>query len=505
LRDDSGVLHLRFLNFYGSQVKAMEAGKRLRVSGEARAGFFGAEMIHPRFREVAEGAPLPQALTPVYPATAGVGQGTLRRVIVAAIEGAKAEGRMVDTAPAEAAPDLIPFAQAIDALHFPAPGASQGRDPAAWRRVKFDELLAQQLSLKRAYRARRRERAPSLGHGAPDADAGASLEARLLASLPFALTNAQRRALSEIEADLAQWHPMRRLLQGDVGSGKTIVAALAACRAIDRGYQAAFMAPTEILAEQHFRKLDGWLSPLGVRIAWLAGSLKKRVKEESLAAVASGEARLAVGTHALFQDRVVFQRLGLAIIDEQHRFGVEQRLQLSRKGPETNDPAAALHPHQLMMSATPIPRTLAMTFYADLDVSVIDELPPGRTPVVTKLVADTRRDYKCICDASGAAGLLDTLVGRLAPGGEILLAGFYDQPLSFNFAPAFMREARIRIAAQWLESDLLAVRQLAESGRLSLDGLITHRGAPAEADAAYRTAFTDPACLKMILDWRKPS
>jgi ATP-dependent DNA helicase RecG len=185
---------------------------------------------------------------------------------------------------------------------------------------------------------------------------------------------------------------MRRLLQGDVGSGKTIVAALAACRAIDCGFQVAFMAPTEILAEQHFRKLDGWLSPLGVRIAWLAGSLKKRVKEESLAAVASGEARLAVGTHALFQDRVVFERLGLAIIDEQHRFGVEQRLQLSRKGPGANDSATDLHPHQLMMSATPIPRTLAMTFYADLDVSVIDELPPGRTPVVTKLVADTRRD-----------------------------------------------------------------------------------------------------------------
>ena len=390
LNDGSGVLHLRFLNFYGSQVKALTTGKRLRVSGEARSGFFGAEMIHPRYREVAEGAPLPLALTPVYPATAGVGQGTLRRVIVDAIDSARKDGALGDTAPVVPALDLASFARAIDCLHFPPPGAVLGRDPAAWRRVKFDELLAQQLSLKRAYRARRRERAPILAAGGGPVPA--SLEARLRATLPFTLTAAQLRVQGEIIGDLARGHPMRRLLQGDVGSGKTIVAALAACRAIDRGYQAAFMAPTEILAEQHFRKLQHWLAPLGVGIAWLTGSLKKRDKDAGLAAVAAGAAQLAIGTHALFQDKVSFKRLGLAIVDEQHRFGVEQRLRLANKGVRSPAGGAPLQPHQLMMSATPIPRTLAMTFYADLDVSVIDELPPGRTPVATRLVADGRRD-----------------------------------------------------------------------------------------------------------------
>ena len=385
--DGSGTLHLRFLNFYTSQVKGLVAGRRLRVSGESRSGFFGAEMIHPRYREVAQGDQLPSALTPVYPATAGVGQATLRRVIVAAIEAARREQQLDDTAAPVAGLDLMPFAQAIDALHFPAPGMLEGRDPRAWQRMKFDELLAQQLSLKRAYRARLREAAPAL---APDAGSDDSLEARLLASLPFRLTDAQGRALGEILRDLETAHPTRRLLQGDVGSGKTIVAALAACRAIDRGYQVAFMAPTEILAEQHFRKLDHWLGPFEVGIAWLAGGLTNKRREAALAAVADGSAALAVGTHALFQDKVTFHRLGLAIIDEQHRFGVEQRLSLARKGAAGGTPD--LNPHQLMMSATPIPRTLAMTFYADLDVSVIDQLPPGRTPVATRLIADSRRD-----------------------------------------------------------------------------------------------------------------
>jgi len=392
VRDDSGVLYLRFLNFYGSQLKQLQEGKRLRVSGEPRSGFFGAEMIHPRYREVQEGDPLPKSLTPVYPATAGLGQATLRKLAVNAIAEARREGRLGDTAPGEIAARLhLPsFLAALDALHFPAPGASTAalaeRSDPAWRRMKFDELLAQQLSLQRAYRARRVQGAPVLG----DARAGAdSLLARFTHALPFALTRAQQRVALEIADDLQSPHPMRRLLQGDVGSGKTIVAALAACRAIDAGYQAAFMAPTEILAEQHFRKLAQWLEPLGVRIAWLAGSLKKREKEAGAAALASGEAQLAIGTHALFQDKVAFARLGLAVIDEQHRFGVGQRLALTGKG---EDAKADVRPHQLMMSATPIPRTLAMTYYADLDVSVIDELPPGRTPVVTKLVADTRRD-----------------------------------------------------------------------------------------------------------------
>ena len=388
IADATGSLHLRFLNFYGSQVKALGVGKRLRVCGEARSGFFGAEMVHPRYREVEPGAALPQALTPVYPATAGVGQATLRRVVVSAIEAARSAGALVDTAPPVPHLGLMPFADAIDALHFPTPGALEGRDPRAWRRMKFDELLAQQLSLKRAYRARRNEQAPSLD----GVVAGASLEGRLLAGLPFRLTGAQARALDEITLDLAAPHPMRRLLQGDVGSGKTVVAALAACRAIDRGYQAAFMAPTEILAEQHYRKLEHWLLPLGVEIAWLSGGLKKKDKEAAIAAVASGAAPLAVGTHALFQDKVSFNRLGLAIIDEQHRFGVEQRLRLADKGRAAGTVGSGSQPHQLMMSATPIPRTLAMTFYADLDVSVIDELPPGRTPIATRLVSESRRD-----------------------------------------------------------------------------------------------------------------
>ena len=400
VRDGAAVIHLRFLNFYGSQQKALAAGKRLRAAGEARSGFFGAEMIHPRYREVVEGAPLPTALTPVYPATAGVGQGTLRRVIVDAIEAARREGALCDTAPALGGVDLMPFAEAIDALHFPAPGAIEGRDTRAWQRVKFDELLAQQLSLKRAYRARRREQAPAMDAGAMASSA--SLETGLRQALPFRLTAAQERVSGEISTDLARAHPMRRLLQGDVGSGKTIVAALAACRAIDCGFQAAFMAPTEILAEQHFRKLDFWLSPLGVNIAWLSGSLKKKQKDAGLAAAADGSAALTVGTHALFQDKVIFKRLGLAIVDEQHRFGVLQRLSLARKGAQ--GAGGAMQPHQLMMSATPIPRTLAMTFYADLDVSVIDELPPGRTPVATRLVAEARRDevvqrIRAACDA----------------------------------------------------------------------------------------------------------
>jgi ATP-dependent DNA helicase RecG len=400
LTEPGGVLHLRFLNFYGSQVKQLTEGKRLRVSGEARTGFFGAEMIHPRYHEVQEGAPLPTALTPVYPATAGLGQATLRRVVVGAIDSARRDGQLTDTAPPEVSARLalMPFAEAIHALHFPAPGAGPAtldrNTHPAWRRLKFDELLAQQLSLQSAYRARRLEGAPRLVlRAGPHEDA---LQERLLAALPFGLTGAQQRVRAEILRDLEAPHPMRRLLQGDVGSGKTIVAALAACRAIDCGYQAVFMAPTEILAEQHYRKLTHWLEPLGVRIAWLSGSLKKRDKAAAAESIASGAAQLAIGTHALFQDSVTFDKLGLVIVDEQHRFGVGQRLALSQK-------AGGLVPHQLMMSATPIPRTLAMTFYADLDVSVIDEMPPGRTPVKTKLAADTRRDEVIarILDACG--------------------------------------------------------------------------------------------------------
>jgi ATP-dependent DNA helicase RecG len=415
LRDDAGdELVLRFLNFYGSQVKQMAVGQRLRVRGDVRGGFFGLEMVHPTVRVVDDDTPLPQALTPVYPSTAGVSQAYLRK----AIDNALARTELPELLPRPIAERyceplaLPPLASAVWTLHHPSADAdeaalSDGSHPA-WTRIKFDELLAQQLSLKRAHEERRRRTAPAMPRR-PSGDS-AALAARLIEALPFALTLAQQRVVAEISADLAAPHPMQRLLQGDVGSGKTIVAALAAAQAIDAGYQAAMMAPTEILAEQHARKLRGWLEPLGVTVAWLAGSLKTKEKRAALAAAASGEARLVIGTHAMIQETVEFARLGLVIVDEQHRFGVAQRLALRAKarkdkiaetaeqgGQQRTARAAAgdareFQPHQLMMSATPIPRTLAMTYYADLDVSTIDELPPGRTPIVTKLISDARRD-----------------------------------------------------------------------------------------------------------------
>jgi ATP-dependent DNA helicase RecG len=383
IRDESGVLVARFLNFYPSQQKQLAPGTRVRAYGEVRPGFFGGEMVHPRVRTVRAGEPLPEALTPVYPTTAGLSQWTLRRLIERALERADLSESL--PAPLLAALGLPEFAASVHALHRPAPDASFGaleaRATPEWRRMKFDELLGQQLSMRAHYRERRAHRAPMLRPGA--------LTQRLLASLPFALTRAQARAWRDIERDLATPHPMNRLLQGDVGSGKTIVSALAALRAVESGRQAAVMAPTEILAEQHYRKFEAWLSPLGVRVAWLAGSQRKSERRKALEAVASGETAVAVGTHALFQGEVRFASLALAIVDEQHRFGVRQRLALRGKG--AGD-AGAVEAHQLMMSATPIPRTLSMSYYADLDVSVIDELPPGRTPVVTKLVADARRE-----------------------------------------------------------------------------------------------------------------
>ncbi|MBP8194101.1 MAG: ATP-dependent DNA helicase RecG [Azonexus sp.] len=375
--DGTGDITLRFFSFYPSQQAALSVGSRIRAFGEVRGGFFGAEMVHPRFRKVADDEPLPEAMTPIYPSTAGLANSALQKLIGKAL----ATGDMSETLPEELRQRLkLPaLARSLKFLHNPPPGTEldtlHARNHPAWRRVKFDEVLAQQLSLRRAYLARREQ-------GAPVLRARDNLGARLLDSLPFGLTGAQARAMAEIGADLAQPHPMHRLLQGDVGAGKTIVAALAACQAISAGWQAAFMAPTEILAEQHFLKLSGWLEPLGVKVAWLSGSLKSKARREQLAATAS-EAQLIVGTHALIQEGVDFARLGLAIVDEQHRFGVAQRLALRKKGS---------NPHQLMMSATPIPRTLAMSYYADLDVTVLDELPPGRTPIKTRLVADNRRE-----------------------------------------------------------------------------------------------------------------
>ena len=384
IADSSGQMWLRFMNFYPNQQKALAPGARVRAFGEVRTGFFGGEMIHPRFSVVRAGTVLPVALTPVYPTTAGLGQHTLRKLIVNEL----ARSDLSDTLPGEVtAPlDLPSFAEAIALLHHPQPGMApaglSARNHRAWRRMKFDELLAQQLSMRLHYRERRARNAPPL------AQPGA-LTGGLQQGLPFKLTAAQLRCWGEIEHDLAQAHPMNRLLQGDVGSGKTVVAALAVLRAVESGRQAAVMAPTEILAEQNFRKFSEWLAPLGVAVTWLTGSLKKKERDAATAAIASGEAAVAVGTHALFQDHVEFDRLGLAIIDEQHRFGVGQRLALRKKGRGSK---SGLWPHQLMMSATPIPRTLAMSYYADLDVSVVDALPPGRRPVITKLIGEARRD-----------------------------------------------------------------------------------------------------------------
>ena len=372
-------LVLRFFHFHAGQVaqfkQALEQGLYVRAFGEVRLG----EMVHPRYRFVGGAEPLPETLTPVYPATAGIGQATLRPKVLEALDG----GALEDTVP----PGLreryaLPaFDESVKLLHRPPPGIDATslveRTHPAWRRVKFDELLAQQLALRLAYRARRRRRAQALR-------AGGTLVRTFLRQLPFKLTVAQARALNEVIRDLTESHPMQRLLQGDVGSGKTIIAAIACLAAADSDAQAAVMAPTEILSEQHLRKFKEWLQPLGVRIAWLHGGLTAREKKHVQAAITSGEAQIIIGTHALVQKGVEFARLALAVVDEQHRFGVQQRLTLRRKGDDTV-------PHQLMLSATPIPRTLSMTYFADLDVSVIDELPPGRTKVVTRLFAAGRR------------------------------------------------------------------------------------------------------------------
>jgi ATP-dependent DNA helicase RecG len=371
-------LVLRFFNFYGSQLKqfqrAADQGLLVRAFGEVRPGFFGAEMAHPRYRIVAEGEPLPTALTPIYPTTAGLKQADLRALVLEALDG----GPLDDTLPESLRRrlGLVDFAEAVQLLHRP----QTGTDPeAAWRRVKFDELLAQQLSMRFAYRRRRTRQAPVLKVNGP-------LLKSFLERLPFKLTRAQTRAMNEVLRDLREPHPAQRLLQGDVGSGKTVVAAIACLAAVDSGAQAAVMAPTEILSEQHWRKFREWLAPLGVRIGWLHAGTPKSERKAML------EAPVVVGTHALFQKGVEFSRLGLVVVDEQHRFGVEQRLALRKKAASTRGLASLpIVPHQLMMSATPIPRSLAMTYMADLDVSTIDEMPPGRRAVSTRRFSSEKR------------------------------------------------------------------------------------------------------------------
>lgn len=394
LQDATGSLFLRFLNFYPSQIAALKEGAHIRALGEVRHGFFGYEMVHPQCRSVRDQTPVKETLTPVYPTTAGLSQATLRKWISWALQNADLSEILPESIYQKS--HLPDFAASLRVLHNPSPQASLDllleRIAPEWRRLAFDELLAQQLSMRR-YRALRR------GMGAPALKPSKRLVTALLETMPFALTHAQERAVREISRDLAQSHPMQRLLQGDVGSGKTIVASIAALQAVENGWQVAIMAPTEILAEQHYKKIEGWLAPLGINVAWLSGSQPKKERAAMLAQMASGNAQLAIGTHALFQDQVDFSRLGLVIVDEQHRFGVQQRLSLRQKGRQ---------PHQLMMSATPIPRTLSMSYLADLDVSVIDELPPGRTPVVTKLVSESRRDevlerVRLLCEQGGQA------------------------------------------------------------------------------------------------------
>ena len=411
---DPHSLLLRFIHFYPSHQKTLAVGAQVRVRGEARVGFFGREMVHPQFKVADASTPLSSALTPVYPTSAQLPQAYLRKAVAAALKRAPLD----ELLPPGTVPAGLPTLRAaLQRLHQPPAGealeALDDRSHPAWQRLKFEELLAQQLSQLSSQRERALLQAPLL-RAVPG-----GLHAQLLGVLPFALTAAQQRVGREIAADLGQQRegvnaeldrarhgasavpdrachgasavPMHRLLQGDVGSGKTVVAALAATLAIDSGWQCALMAPTELLAEQHFRKLVQWLEPLlvvrGQSIAWLTGSRKGKARQQMVDRVASGQAALVVGTQAVIQAAVQFKSLGLAIIDEQHRFGVAQRLALRRKLASQQ-----LEPHLLMMSATPIPRTLAMTYFADLDVSTIDELPPGRTPVLTKLFAEHRRD-----------------------------------------------------------------------------------------------------------------
>ncbi|MCC7257193.1 MAG: ATP-dependent DNA helicase RecG [Gammaproteobacteria bacterium] len=384
--DGTGQLTLRFFYFSKAQQDSLARGVRLRCYGEARSGPGGLEMVHPEYRLLApdEQGALEQTLTPIYPATEGLQQFRLRPLIGQALDRFLPllpdwlEGELPEE------PAMPSLREALLYMHRPPPAAdlaqlAAGRHPCQ-RRLALEEMLAHHLSLRRLRERSRTERAlPLPGDGA--------LRRRFLASLGFSLTAGQCEALAEIDADLAQPHPMMRLVQGDVGCGKTVVAAAAALQAVAQGHQVAVMAPTELLTEQHRRSFTRWFEPLGVRVTWLSGSLGRRARQQAYEAIGSGAAQVIIGTHALFQEGLEYRSLALMVVDEQHRFGVHQRLALMQKGA-----AGALRPHQLVMTATPIPRTLAMTLYADLDTSVIHELPPGRTPVQTVALPDRRRD-----------------------------------------------------------------------------------------------------------------
>ncbi|WP_421172438.1 ATP-dependent DNA helicase RecG [Aeromonas sp. 601115] len=384
ISDGTGTLTLRFFNFTAAQKNSLATGRLIRCFGEVRPGKYGLEMAHPEYKLLGEeqAGQTEEALTPVYPTTEGLRQLTLRNLTDQALAQLDLYG-VEELLPAGLYPHQIELAAALKLLHRPPPSVAlplleSGQHPAQQRLV-LEELLAHNLSVLKVRAQAQTQLARAL-KPAPE------LVEQLLGALPFKPTGAQSRVVAEISKDLQQSHPMMRLVQGDVGSGKTLVAALAALQAIGNGCQVGLMAPTELLAEQHTINFAKWLEPLGIGVGWLAGKQKGKAREESLAAIADGSVKMVVGTHAIFQEQVVFQRLALVIIDEQHRFGVHQRLALREKGEREG-----VHPHQLIMTATPIPRTLAMTAYADLDTSVIDELPPGRTPITTVALPDSRR------------------------------------------------------------------------------------------------------------------
>ncbi|HEU4780149.1 MAG TPA: ATP-dependent DNA helicase RecG [Steroidobacteraceae bacterium] len=389
ITDGTGSLTLRFFYFSGAQQANLARGTRIRCYGEVRRGPLGLEIVHPEYRRIgtpgSESAPLEEVLTPIYPTTEGVPQARLRSLIELALRETESSGIRDWIPPAMLSRLALPsLLDALSMMHRPPRDAHlgellSGHHPAQ-RRLAFEELLAHQLSLRLLRQEIKSDPAWRL-------DDASGLEKRFLASLPFKLTQAQTRALAEVDQDLTDDRPMVRLVQGDVGCGKTVVAAAAAARAVGGGLQAALMAPTELLAEQHAKNFERWFRPLQIPVALVTGSLPARTRRSALEAVANGDVSVVIGTHALFQESMQFEKLGLVIVDEQHRFGVHQRLSLRDKGAR-----GGKLPHQLIMTATPIPRTLAMTAYADLDVSVIDELPPGRTPVKTVVLPETRRD-----------------------------------------------------------------------------------------------------------------
>jgi len=386
INDGSGILNLRFFHFSASQKNSLTTGSEIRCFGEINRGARGFEIVHPEYKRLDQDQALPsveETLTPVYPTTDGLRQITLRNLSEQALK-RLANSNVEELLPPEFCPQGLSLGEALKIVHRPPPDVAinlleLGRHPAQLRLIK-EELLAHNLSMLKL-------RQSSDLHPALTLSVNKAMEDKFLASLPFSPTNAQQRVVQDIRIDLAQNQPMMRLVQGDVGSGKTLVAALAALTAISQGYQVALMAPTEILAEQHAINFANWFEPLGISTGWLAGKTKAKARREALEKIASGEMKMVLGTHALFQEQVEFNHLSLIIIDEQHRFGVHQRLSLREKGVVNGN-----YPHQLIMTATPIPRTLAMTAYADLDTSVIDELPPGRTPITTVAISDNRRD-----------------------------------------------------------------------------------------------------------------